>query len=504
MSDVGRPRGRPAREAGALADSRVGSQPGTPLGSKVRGLRRRENISQVQLAERLGISPSYLNLIEHNRRPLPAALLIKMAQLFQLDFQSLAGDDERQMMADLMEVFGDDLFEAQELTSADVRELVGGSPSIARGVLKLYQAYQTARQSADGLAAELNAGTDRPGFDGSRMPSEEVSDFLQRQMNYFPELEEAAERLWRDADLSFDDLFAGMVKYLRQKHGIDVTVERMTGMRGATRRYYPERKMLMLSEALPRSSRNFQLAHQVGLIAHSDTLTRMARDHLLTTDDSRALTRVALANYFAAAAIMPYQSVFDAARVERYDVELLGHRFSASFEQVCHRLTSLRRPGAEGIPFHLVRIDIAGNISKRFSASGIRFARFSAACPRWNVHTAFLTPGMIRVQLSQMPGATYFCIARTIRRDRRFHAPHAVQAIGMGCEVRYAREMVYADGIDLDNLHAAVPVGVTCRLCERMDCQQRAFPAIQHRLQINENLRGLSFYAPVVEKGDRD
>ncbi len=504
MTDSGRSRRRAGPAPDALPGSGMERQYGTPLGGKVRALRRRENVSQVQLAERLGISPSYLNLIEHDRRPLPAALLIKMAQLFQLDFQSLAGDDERQMMADLMEVFGDDLFEAQELTSADVRELVGGSPSIARGVLKLYAAYQTARQSADSLAAELDAGSERSGFDGSRMPSEEVSDFLQRQMNYFPELEEAAERLWRDADLSLDDLLAGMVRYLRQKHGIDVTVERMTGMHGATRRYYPERKLLMLSEALPRSSRTFQLAHQIGLIAHSDAFTRMARDQLLTTDDSRALTRVALANYFAAAAIMPYQSFFDAARVERYDVELLGHRFASSFEQVCHRLTTLRRPGAEGIPFHLVRIDIAGNISKRFSASGIRFARFSAACPRWNVHTAFLTPGMIRIQLSRMPDATYFCIARTIRRDRRFHAPHAVQAIGMGCEVRYAREMVYADGIDLDNLDAAVPVGVTCRLCERMDCQQRAFPAIQHRMQINENLRGLSFYAPVVAKADRD
>jgi predicted transcriptional regulator len=210
---------------------------------------------------------------------------------------------------------------------------------------------------------------------------------------------------------------------------------------------------------------------------------------------------VALANYFAAAVAMPYQPFYEAARAERYDIELLGHRFDASFEQVCHRLTTLRRPGAEGIPFHLVRIDIAGNISKRFSGSGIRFARFSGACPRWNVHTAFLTPGMIRVQLSRMPdGTTYFCIARTLRRDRRFHAPHAVQAIGMGCEVHHAREMVYADGIDTTNLSAAVPVGVTCRLCERMDCQQRAFPALQHRMEVDENVRGLSFYAPVVPK----
>jgi predicted transcriptional regulator len=455
----------------------------------------------VQLAERLGISASYLNLIEHDRRPLPAALLIRLAQLFQIDFQALAGDDERQTAADLMEVFGDDLFDGHELTSADVRELCASSPAVARAVLSLYRAYQEARHSADSLAAEVNDGSERGGFDLGRMPSEEVSNFIQRQMNYFPELEEAAEQIWRDASLDLDELAAGLGRFLRARHGIEIRVERVGAMRGVMRRYDPESKVLLLSEALPRGSRNFQIAHQIGLMLHSELLDRMARDQQLTSDDSRALARVALANYFAAAVMMPYLPVLEAARAERYDIELLGHRFAASFEQVCHRLTTLRRPGAEGIPFHLVRIDIAGNISKRFSGSGIRFARFSAACPRWNVHTAFLTPGMIRVQLSRMTGdITYFCIARTLRRDRRFHAPHAVQAIGMGCEVRYAREMVYADGIDLDNLDAAVPVGITCRLCPRLDCQQRAFPAIQHKLQIDENVRGLSFYAPVARK----
>jgi predicted transcriptional regulator/transcriptional regulator with XRE-family HTH domain len=471
------------------------------LGTKIRALRRRESLSQVQLAERLGISASYLNLIEHDRRPLPAMLLIKLAQLFHIDVQALAADDDRQLVADTMEVLGDDLFEGQELTQADVREFVTSTPAVARSMLTLYQAYRQSRQSVDSLAAQLDADSEQTGVPGVRLPSEEVSDFIQRHVNHFPELEEAAERLWREAHLDSDDLYAGMARHLRGRHGIEIQVEHTSAMRGAMRRYERERKRLLLSEALPRGSRNFQLDHQLGLLVHSEVLDRLTRSDQLTTDDSRALCRVALANYFGAAVSMPYQPFFEAARAERYDIELLGHRFGASFEQVCHRLTTLRRPGAEGIPFHLVRIDIAGNISKRFSASGIRFARFSGACPRWNVHTAFLTPGMIRVQLSQMPdGRTYFCIARTLRRDRRFHAPPAVQAIGMGCDVRYARELVYADGINLDTLDAAVPVGVSCRLCPRMDCQQRAFPAIQHRLEINEDVRGLSFYAPVTQK----
>ena len=173
--------------------------------------------------------------------------------------------------------------------------------------------------------------------------------------------------------------------------------------------------------------------------------------------------------------------------------------FRVGFEQVCHRLTTLRRPGAEGVPFHMLRIDVAGNISKRFSASGIRFARFSGACPRWNVFSAFLTPGMIRIQVSRMPdGHQYFCIARTIQKDSGgYHAQHAVQAIGLGCRVEHARELVYSDGIDVANPDTCIPVGITCRLCERTDCEQRALPSLKVPLQVDQNVRGVSLYAPV-------
>ena len=188
------------------------------------------------------------------------------------------------------------------------------------------------------------------------------------------------------------------------------------------------------------------------------------------------------------------------ARYERYDLDLLGHRFRTSFEQTAHRLTTLRRPGAEGVPLHMVRVDIAGNISKRFNASGLRFARFSGACPRWSVFEAFTTPGLIRTQLSQMPdGATYFWVARTVPREYGgYHAPRSVVAIAMGCEASRARELVYADGMNLDSREAVVPVGLTCRLCERTDCEQRAFPPLQHPLKVNANVRGVSFYAPVA------
>jgi predicted transcriptional regulator len=292
-------------------------------------------------------------------------------------------------------------------------------------------------------------------------------------------------------------------RWLSHKHGVQVRIVRVADERKAMRRYDPMSRILSISEVLPPRSRRFQLAHQICLIAHSDELSRIVNEASeLTTPEARSLGRVALANYFAAAVLMPYEPFIAAAHAERYDIELLAHRFGASFEQVCHRLTTLRREGREGVPFHLIRIDVAGNISKRFSASGIRIARFSGACPRWNVHAAFLTPGMIRIQISRMPdGGIYFCLARTLRSDRGgYNVPHTVQAIGMGCDVRFAKQLVYAEGVDLGHLDAAVPVGVTCRTCEHLECAQRAFPPLLHPLSIEENVRGLSFYAPVVAR----
>ncbi len=469
------------------------------LGSKIRVLRRKHGATQASLAEKLGISASYLNLIEHNRRPMSAALLIKLADVFSLDLKSLSGEHDARLAGELLEVFGDTLFDDHAITAADVRELTASSPAAARAMLTLYQAYRGARESAASLAASIYDKDDLKGLERSRLPSEEVSDFIQQHTNYFPDLENGAENLWRESALVGDTLFQGLVRYLEEVHGVRVVLEQAPAMQGAVRRFDARRRRLSLSEVLRRGSRNFQLAYQVGLLSQGEVMGRLVKDPLLTTDASRALARVALASYFSGAVLMPYTEFLEAAQAERYDIELLGHRFRASFEQVCHRLTTLRRPQSEGVPFHFVRIDIAGNISKRFSASGLRFARFSGACPRWNVFSAFLTPGMIRTQVSQMPdGTTYFWVARSVRKEGGgYHAPHTTLAVGLGCEVSHARRLVYADGVDLESREAVVPVGLTCRLCERADCEQRAFPAIQHPLRVDENVRGVSFYAPV-------
>lgn len=465
---------------------------GARLGGKVRALRRAHQLTQARLAEQLGVSASYLNLIEHNRRPLPASMLIALARKFDVDLASFADDDGPRLERELLEVFGDEVFEGSGVTPSDVADLVGQQPNVARAVRDLYEALVGAREQARALAA--GAGDAPQGR--SILPSEEVSDFIQGRMNWFPDLEAAAEALIRDEGLVANDMQSGLVRVLEQRFGFRVRFVHAGDLRGAVRRLDRRLRSLEVSEVLPPRSRNFQLAHTIGLLSASSLVDRLVQDPSLSTDASRALARVALANYFAGAVLMPYEDFLVAAEEERYDIELLGHRFRVSFEQVCHRLTTLRRPGREGVPFHLIRIDVAGNISKRFSASGIQFARYSGACPRWNVFGALLAPGTIRLQLSTMPsGETYFCLARAIRKgDRGFHATHTVHAVGLGCLVEHAHQLVYADGMDL-RLDRAVPIGVSCRLCPRGDCEQRAMPAVGTPMRIDEDVRGTSFYA---------
>lgn len=469
----------------------------THLGSRVRALRRQHGMTQKQLAERLSISASYLNLIEHGKRSLSAPVLIKLAQIFALDLASFAEDDT-QTEAELTEVFSDPLFDESGLTNRDIHELVASCPNVAEAVLTLYRGYRDARSAADTLANRVHGDT-AGGPDLAALPTEEVHDFIQRQWNHFAVLEEAAERLRRVARITDDDRYGKMADYLQDDLGIRIQWVPVESSRNIVRRYDPGQRVLYLSQVLPPRSRHFQLAHQLGLLVCEDALDELTRRAPLSTDEARRLARVTLANYFAAAVLMPYAPFLEEAERRRYDIELLGHRFRTSFEQVCHRLCTLRRPGAEGVPFHMIRVDIAGNISKRYSGSGIRFARYAGACPRWNVHAAFLTPGQIRTQLSVMEdGTTYFCLARTVHKSGGgWNTPQALHAIGLGAAVEHAPRLVYADGFDLSTTDHAVPVGVTCRVCERTGCPQRAFPPLSQRLEVDVNVRGVNLYAPV-------
>ncbi len=484
------------------AMSKVKKKEKVRLGAKVRRLRREKHLSQAQLADQLGISSSYLNLIEHNHRNVTVDLLLKLADLFDLNIGDMAEDDEGQLLADLMEAFDDALFEETDLTNTDVRELVRAAPSAARAMLKLYDAFRNSQTDIRSLATQVSEEAEILLEYESRLPADQISDFIQESGNYFADIEQEAERIRAEAGLDRSDPVIGMTAYLEQTFGVRVAVlPPMPGM-GSLRRYDPNTRRLEISEMLPRSSRLFQISHQIGLLAVSPVFDTLLLEGGLKTPDVRSLGRIALANYFASALMMPYGPFHQTAKGLRYDIELLQHHFDASFEQVCHRLTTLQRPGAKGVPMHMMRVDIAGNISKRFTASGLRIPRHGGACPRWNVYTAFLSPGVINGQVSRMAdGNAYFCIARTIQKGGGgYGAPQRVLSIGLGCDLAHARELVYSDGIDLEIADGAIPVGVQCRSCDRMDCRQRAFPPVHHKLAIDENARGLSAYVTAAQQ----
>ncbi len=461
------------------------------LGPRLRVLRRERGVTQAALATTLGISASYLNLIESGKRPLPAEVLLAAARALDMDLRALGSEGNARVVRDLLEALADPVLEDLAIPVAEARELAHREPQFATALVKLHQALRNSRELEGALASQVYQ---REGESASRIPPEEVTDLVETHHNYFPALEEAAEQLGRDARLDAQDLYPGLVAWLKA-HGVEIQIGAPPAP-GIHARYDPDRRQLAISEWLPTRSRNFEMARTCGRLVAHQAIATLAEDRILTTPTSRALARSALGSYFAAAVLMPYAAFLDAAETLRYDVELVGRRFRVGFEQACHRMTTLSRPKHEGVPFHLVRIDVAGNISKRFAGSGIHFARFSGVCPRWNVFSAFAMPGRIRTQLSRMPdGSTFFCIARTVQEDSRGWGQEGrLHAVGLGTDVAHAKRIVYADGISLTDAHNVVPIGVTCRLCERPDCAQRALPSIRVPLLVDENQRRSSPY----------
>lgn len=473
------------------------------VGPRLRRLREQLGWNQSQLAARLELSLSYISQIETNQRPVTAGVLLKLAEVFGGDVAQFSEEQDKRLLTELDAALNDRTLGHDPPHAAQLARLVEQAPELAEAYVALYQRHQRLQdehaQLIDRFYGEQgqDLGTGQPPAWTAPLPHEEVRDIFNRRNNYIDGLDRLAEALAQDLVLQPAERAASLREALLQRCG--VTVEPLTdpGDAGLLRHYDARRRRLSLPSHLTDAQQAFQMATQYALLAAADAFAAEVREAGFSDDATRALARQGLAHYFAGAVLLPYGAFLDAARGCRYDVELLQQRFHVSFETICHRLSTLQRNGARGVPFYFVRVDQAGNISKRQSATSFHFARHGGACPLWNVHEAFAQPGRILTQIAEMPdGSRFFGIARTIERHGSggFRAQRKLFAIGLGCDLAHARELVYADGLDFGRSAQAVLIGPGCRVCPREHCVQRAFPPAGKLLVADSDRESLVSY----------
>ncbi|KAA0086877.1 helix-turn-helix domain-containing protein [Mycolicibacterium sp. P9-64] len=467
----------------------------TFVGSRVRQLRSERGFSQAALAQMLDISPSYLNQIEHDVRPLTVAVLLRITEVFGVDATFFASQDDTRLVAELREATLDrDL--GIDVDPAEIADVVAAHPAVARAMVNLHRRYRlTTTQLAAATEDRFSDGSGFSSGSGSiTMPHEEVRDYFYERQNYLHELDAAAEDLTIRMGMHRADLARDLSDRLTRVHGVHI-VQRIDLGDTVLHRFDPATKTLEIGRHLASGQYVFKLAAELAYLEFGDLIDGMVTEGNFTSDEAVKLARLGLANYFAAATVLPYRQFHEIAEKFRYDVERLSAFYSVSYETIAHRLSSLQRPAMRGVPLSFVRVDRAGNMSKRQSATGFHFSSSGGTCPLWNVYETFANPGKILVQIAQMPdGRSYMWVARTVeRRASRYGQPGKTFAIGLGCELRHAHRLVYSEGLDLAG-EIATPIGAGCRVCERDNCPQRAFPALGRALDLDEHRSTVSPY----------
>ena len=462
------------------------------IGPRITRFRKTLGVTQARMAEDLGISTSYLNLMERNQRALSAKVLLKMAEIYDFDIAGFTGAGDAHLVAEVYDAMRDPLFRDEALSKNEAEDLVNVSPNAARALLKLYGKHRD-------LALRMTENTpnrDRVELlEQSSQAVESVRRFIHANKNYFPALDAAAEALAKEIGYDKPLIAAALTDRLKEGHGISVRIVPVEVMPQMLRYFDRHSKRINLSELLPQSGRRFQLAFQIGMLEHRRLIDKIVASAKLPGLEAEGLCRTNLANYFAAAVLMPYRRFLQEAEASKYDIDLLSHRFGTSFEQTAHRLTTLQKPDARGIPFFFVRIDVAGNVSKRFSAGRFHFSQFGGACPLWNIHECFQTPGKTVTQMIELPDeTTYFSIAKMVSRsDGTYNAPPQKLAIGLGCDIAYAPRLVYSQRYNLETPQPT-PIGINCYLCERPHCRQRAHAPLNKTLSFDVRRRGVSLF----------
>jgi predicted transcriptional regulator/plasmid maintenance system antidote protein VapI len=468
----------------------------TFVGSRIRQLRGERGFSQAALAQVLDISPSYLNQIEHDVRPLTVSVLMRITEVFGVDATFFASQDDTRLVAELREATLDqDL--GIDVGISEIADLVSTHPAVARAMVGLHRRYRLATTQL--AAATEDRFSDGSGSGAITMPHEEVRDYFYERQNYLHELDTAAEEFMVRMQMSRAELSRELAERLSRVHGVRIVRQLKLGD-NVLHRYDPDTKTLEIGGHLSSGQYVFKLAAELAYLEFGSLISALVDEGNFTSEESVTLARMGLANYFAAAVVLPYGQFHSVAEDFRYDVERLSAYYAVSYETVAHRLSTLQRPSMRGVPLSFVRVDRAGNMSKRQSATGFHFSSSGGTCPLWNVYETFGNPGKVLVQIAQMPdGRNYMWVARTVeRRAARYGQPGKTFAIGLGCELRHANRLVYSEGLDLSG-GVSTPIGAGCRVCERDDCPQRAFPALGRALDLDEHRSTVSPY--LVKRG---
>ncbi len=464
------------------------------IGPKIKAFRRQLGIQANKLADELNISPSYLNLIEKGKRKIDGDLLLKVCEKLRIELSDLTSKTDLNLENNISELLSDELFEDLDILGPEVKDLVNTNPKIAKALIKLGDNFKQKDHEIVNKVENISGKI----IDSRKaaFPGEVISDFLQENKNFFPKLENFANAIFEKVKQNNRTRYIALCDFLKNEYGITVKDVIPEEGKPFSKIFKAKQKELFLSDYLSLETKKLHAAAQISQEGASKEIEEYLSTFNFPSEEAKKLTRVALLNYCGAAILMPYKLFHKECKELKYDLELLQNTFATSFEQVAHRVTCLQDPSLPGIPFHFLRVDVAGNISKRFSLSGIEIPRYGGACPRWNVYSAFSRPGVIQAAVSKMTnGEKYVCIAKTVEKGvGRYGQKKSILSIGLGCEAKYAKDFVYTENLDLNDKKSELPIGVSCRTCDRLDCSQRAFPPLHKKFDIDINSRGVSVY----------
>ena len=464
------------------------------IGPKIKAIRRQLGLQANKFAEQINISPSYLNLIEGGKRKIDGELLIKISKELRVELSDLTSKSDLNLENNISELLDDQLFEDLDILGPEVKDLVNTNPKIAKALIKLGDNFKQKDHEIVNKVENISGKI----IDNRKtsFPGEVISDFLQENKNYFPKLEDFANSIFDKVQKNNRTRYIALCDFLKKEYLITVKDIIPEEHKPFSKIFNKDKKELLLSDYNSLETKKLYAASQIAQEGSIEIINNYLSNFNFPSEESKRLTQIALLNYTGAAILMPYKLFHFECKKLKYDLQLLQNTFATSFEQVAHRVTCLQDPKLPGIPFHMLRTDIAGNISKRFSLSGIEIPRYGGACPRWNVYSAFTRPGVIQAAVSKMTnGEKYVCIARTVEKGiGRYGQSKSILSIGLGCEAKYAKEFVYTENLDISDKKTEIPIGVSCRTCDRLDCSQRAFPPLHKKFDVDINTRGVSVY----------